>query len=532
MRHSCRYYARVSGPEIFGRYVLASPLGEGGVGYVFLAVTERGTPCVIKRLFKDALADPEARARFDREATLSVSLEHPNLVRTLDCGVHNQEPYLAQEFLDGRDLQWFLDGTEAGLSPDAIAFVAHQVLQGLDSLHSFRERGLVHRDVTPTNIRITKQGAVKLLDFGLAKDRVSSRLTRPGSVLGKLAYMAPEQIAGQTLDARADLYSLAVVMWELLTRRRLAEHVVAPEGGFKSHGDRLLKGVAPDPATFNAETPTALAKVVMQGLEKPPLARRPSAFEMARDLEPWVAQGRRELASLAAQQFQEPLQEAAREAALEQAREHIPQRGVPTGRVVVPQSRKSPTPFPWLAVGAGAFLLLGFLLLAQPWAPRQAEVVVEPPVVPAPVPAAPFIASPPPVPTLSAPAPAAAPEKPQPRLQKPIVAKPTPSPAPEPVESPPAVGTVTADAAMAAARKAFAAGNYAAAAEASAQAISQGADAHALLGAASFKLERYSDAERAFANALAKSPGNESLLRQLAAARQRARQATVTPDNP
>jgi serine/threonine-protein kinase len=187
-----------------------------------------GQRVVVKRVHEHLVDEGDLRDMFAREGALAMELDHPNIVRVLDVGEENGLPYLAMEALDGVDLRTALVvAMERGtrLYPANACSIAAAVAAGLHHAHTFRDGGgrslgIVHRDVSPHNIFLTTDGQVKLLDFGIAKTN-RAVATRTGIVRGKVAYMAPEQLAGFTVDARTDLFALGVVLWEMLTGLRL-----------------------------------------------------------------------------------------------------------------------------------------------------------------------------------------------------------------------------------------------------------------------------------------------------------------------
>jgi serine/threonine protein kinase len=187
-----------------------------------------GRRVVVKRVH-DYLADSdELREMFAREGSLAMELHHPNIVRVIDVGEEDGIPYLAMEWLDGLDLRATLGvAMQRGsrLYPANACSIAAGVAAGLHHAHTLRDAagqplGIVHRDVSPHNVFLTTGGEVKLLDFGIAKTNRAAA-TRTGIVRGKAAYMAPEQLAGFSVDARSDLFALGVVLWEMITGLRL-----------------------------------------------------------------------------------------------------------------------------------------------------------------------------------------------------------------------------------------------------------------------------------------------------------------------
>ena len=197
--------------QTFSHYRVVSKLGEGGMGVAYSAEDlTLGRMVALKFLRLDAAGNPEARARFLREAQAGASLSHPNIGVVHEINEADGQPFIAMELVEGRSLAQKLAGGPPPLS-EALEIV-RQVADGLEAAHA---RGIVHRDIKTENIMVTGQGLVKILDFGLARLRERSRLTRSGATIGTLAYMAPEQALGEPADERADLWSLGVVLYEL-----------------------------------------------------------------------------------------------------------------------------------------------------------------------------------------------------------------------------------------------------------------------------------------------------------------------------
>jgi serine/threonine-protein kinase len=213
------------------RYEVERVLATGGMAEVLLARAvsgpHAGRHVVLKRMHPHLAESTDVRASFAREADLALRIHHPNVVQVLDVTVQDDVPVMVFEWLDGADLRTIaraLGDRSTRMHPAQACAIASLVSRGLAHVHALEDDaghplGLVHRDVSPHNVFITRSGAVKLLDFGIAKIRAVA--TRSGLLRGKAAYMAPEQLAGLDLDARTDLFALGVVLWEMLTGRRL-----------------------------------------------------------------------------------------------------------------------------------------------------------------------------------------------------------------------------------------------------------------------------------------------------------------------
>ena len=218
--------------EEFGKYVLVGELGVGGMAEVFLAIQHglQGFLKVVtlKRVLPH-LASPDFISMFIDEARLAARLEHPNIVKTFEFGEHEGQYYTVMEYLAGEDLGSVMNRAAISKQPvplNMAAMILSQLCDGLHFAHELtdtagRPLGLVHRDVNPSNVIITYGGEVKIIDFGVAKFNKSANQTQTGTIKGKLAYMSPEQILARGIDRRSDVFSLGVVLWELVAGCRL-----------------------------------------------------------------------------------------------------------------------------------------------------------------------------------------------------------------------------------------------------------------------------------------------------------------------
>jgi len=270
------------------RYRVLEPLGVGGMGVVYRAEhLKLGRPVALKLLLVQYGQDGNLRQRFDREARTLAAMSHPNIVTVTDYGVFGEQPYLVMELLEGENLEERIGGRP--LEPERSVEIARQVLRALAYAHA---EGMVHRDLKPANVFLqTVPGApahVKILDFGLAKFVVGEKthregpaLTRTGAVMGTPAYMAPEQAAGQAADARADVYAVGVMLFEMLAGRR-------PYEG--SHSELLKQHlIAPIPSLSERSPGTRatpeLDNLLRRAMAKERQARYADAAEMLRALE-------------------------------------------------------------------------------------------------------------------------------------------------------------------------------------------------------------------------------------------------------
>ena len=271
-----------------GPYEITAKLGEGGMGEVFRARDSKlDREVAIKVLPQHLAADAEALARFEREAKAVAALSHPNILAIFDFGRDGETAYAAMELLDGETLRERL--TSGPLPVRKALEVAAQIAAGLAAAHA---RGIVHRDLKPDNLFLTRDGQLKILDFGLARQSElhgsKSQLlaaptqgpgTEPGAVLGTVGYMSPEQVRGEPADNRSDLFALGVVLYEMLTGRRAFAHGSAVETM-----SAILREEPPEIESLGEKFSPALARLLQHCLEKRPDERFQSARDLAFDL--------------------------------------------------------------------------------------------------------------------------------------------------------------------------------------------------------------------------------------------------------
>jgi hypothetical protein len=257
---------------VAGRYEVHSRLGAGGMAEVMLARDRVLGRMVALKLLAPGLADdPEFVERFRREATAVASLNHANVVVVYDRGVADGQPFIAMEYVAGRTLKQVI-AESAPLAPEIAAEYARQVLGGLSAAHA---AGIVHRDVKPQNIIVREDGTLKVADFGVARSADQTMLTQHGSVIGTAAYISPEQARGEAAFAASDLYSVGVVLFEMLTGT-LPFTGEAPLAIANQH----VASPPPPVREVNAAIPARLARVVDRALSKEPAGRYSSAREM------------------------------------------------------------------------------------------------------------------------------------------------------------------------------------------------------------------------------------------------------------
>jgi eukaryotic-like serine/threonine-protein kinase len=264
-----------------GRYLLRRVLGRGGAGTVWSADDELlDRPVAVKLLHPELERDASAVARFRREATAAAALTHPNAVVVYDIGEDDGREFLVMEYVDGITLSELL--ADGQLAPDDVTTIGVSVARALGAAH---RRGLVHRDVKPGNVLINREGVAKVVDFGIATalGDAQARLTVPGMVVGTSAYLAPEQLAGEIVDARADVYSLGLVLHECLTGQPVFSGGTAVEVA-----TRRLTGEVPAPSDLAPDIPEELDLAIWRATRREPEERFEDAMALAEATAPLI----------------------------------------------------------------------------------------------------------------------------------------------------------------------------------------------------------------------------------------------------
>jgi serine/threonine protein kinase len=282
-------------PARVGRYQMLAKIADGGMAAVYVARRDDGAIVAIKRIRDEFSRNADFLTMLLDEATIASRLRHPNIVRCYELGSDGNQAFIAMELLSGQSLWAVWEACRARgvrLRYEMIAWIGARVAEGLHYAHELavgepgheRPLGIVHRDVNATNIFVTYDGEIKIIDFGLAKAANRASKTAAGVIKGKVAYMSPEQAMGSGVDRRTDIFALGTTLWEIACDRRL----------FKESDDvRTLERVhaakVPDPTRLVDGFPPALWAVLRRALARDPEDRQPTAAELARELDAFAA---------------------------------------------------------------------------------------------------------------------------------------------------------------------------------------------------------------------------------------------------
>jgi serine/threonine protein kinase len=267
--------------QTLGRYRIVEKLGEGGMGEVYRARDEQlKRDVAIKVLLAGTLSDEHARKRVRKEAETLSKLNHSHIAQVYDFGTQDGTDYLVMEQVPGESLKEKLD--KGSLPEKELVRLGGQIADALDEAH---EKGIIHRDLKPGNVKLTDKGQAKVLDFGIAKllqsasEATTQTLTETHSLAWTLPYMSPEQLCGEPIDGRSDLYSFGVMLYEMATARRPFEEKLST-----ALSDAILHRAPPSPRTVNRRVSAGLENVILKCLEKDAERRYQSAKEIQIDL--------------------------------------------------------------------------------------------------------------------------------------------------------------------------------------------------------------------------------------------------------
>ena len=280
----------------FGRYFLLDRIAQGGMAEIFrarLAIQEgAGRILVIKRIQQGYGENKDFIQMFQSEIQVTMGFNHPNIVQVYDFGSENNQPYIAMEMVDGKNLRQVVQAFSKNgetLPVELAVYCIELSASGLQYAHSFRDKisgvslNIVHRDISPQNVLMSYDGNIKIIDFGIAKATTNTDSTRAGVIKGKPSYLSPEQISGEELDCRSDVFALGIVLWELLTAKKL----FAVTSGNEFQVLKLIEScdtyVKP-PSTFNSDVPKELDYIVLKALAKKREKRYQNAEELQRAL--------------------------------------------------------------------------------------------------------------------------------------------------------------------------------------------------------------------------------------------------------
>ena len=269
-----------------GPYEILAPIGAGGMGEVYRARDSRlAREVAIKVVRADLAGDSQLLRRLQQEARAAAAFHHPNIAVLHEIGETDGHHFIVMEYVEGQTLSRLIGGR-----PLPVAQLLDLAVQMADALEEARSKGVVHRDIKPANILVTPKGQAKILDFGLAKTALTPKpgdetatalepMTQPDMVLGTVPYMSPEQALGQPVDHRSDLFSLAIVLYEMATGKR-------PFAGATSMAllNEIINKAPASPATLNPALPAALESVLRKALEKDPLQRYQTAADLRSEL--------------------------------------------------------------------------------------------------------------------------------------------------------------------------------------------------------------------------------------------------------
>ncbi len=282
-----------------GKYQLLRRLATGGMAEIFLARAQSihgfEKQVVLKRILPQHASSDDFIRMFLAEARLAATLHHPNIVQVYDIGEEAGAYFFTMEYIEGEDLRRLVRAARHKQTPIPLAHILHVIMGMAGGLHHAHEKigtdglplGIVHRDVSPSNVLVTYEGDVKVVDFGIAKAAAAQNSTIAGTLKGKIPYMSPEQCRGELVDRRSDIFSIGTLLWELTTGKRL----FAGENEFAIL-NRVAKADVPPPSSVRPEYPPELEAIVMRALSRDPDNRYATAIDLQIDIEDFAREAR------------------------------------------------------------------------------------------------------------------------------------------------------------------------------------------------------------------------------------------------
>ena len=263
-----------------GGFEILEEIGQGGMGVVYLArQTTLERAVVLKKMRRDLTLDPSMVERFQREARAAAAVHHQNVVAVYDCFTMRGDHYIAEEYVDGPDLRSVLDEVKR-LEPGIAAIIGLQIIRGLEEIHA---TGIVHRDLKPGNVLLGRAGETKIADFGIALDGKTLGLTRPGMLMGSVPYLSPEQLLGERVDYRSDLFVFGILLYEMITG--VPPFSESEEGARDTMLERMQNGRYVAPRKRVDGIPRYLARLIRDCLQAKPARRPTTATDVRRRLE-------------------------------------------------------------------------------------------------------------------------------------------------------------------------------------------------------------------------------------------------------
>jgi serine/threonine protein kinase len=339
-----------------GKFQLIRRIATGGMAEIFLARAQAmhgfEKLVVLKRILPQHAESDDFIRMFLDEARLAATLHHPNIVQVYDIGEDQGMYFFSMEYVQGQDLRKLVRAARRKQMPIPLEHILHIVMGIAGGLHHAHEKmgsdgssmGIVHRDVSPSNVLVTYEGDIKIVDFGIAKAATAQVSTIAGTLKGKIPYMSPEQCRGEMVDRRSDIFSIGTLLWELTTGKRL----FAGDNEFAIL-NRVAKGDVPLPSSIRPEYPPELEQIVMRALQADPEHRYNNALDMQIDLEDFAREARLPVSSarmgrFMRELFEEDIRKTLAEVQAEQTRIE-PHAGLPGHTIIAPPSSSPPEGF-------------------------------------------------------------------------------------------------------------------------------------------------------------------------------------------